>query len=56
MEEPASLLPISLNIWGHNPIDMKYCIRQSEKKQDLERKCFKNSPNVLLNHAVSFHL
>lgn len=60
MEEKASLLPISLNFWGHSPIQVKYCIRQSlsalRKKQDLERKHFKNNPNVLLNHGVPFHL
>lgn len=29
MEEIARLLPVSLSIWGHNPLQVKYCIRQS---------------------------
>lgn len=29
MEETTSWLPISLNIWGHSPIQVNYCIKQS---------------------------
>lgn len=60
MEESQFAATLSLNFGGHSPIQVKYCIRQYlsalRKKQGLERKLFKNNPNVLLNNGVLFHL